>query len=94
MDLQLRIQDFLFEERRAIGGGEHRPPTQVLFGENVCENKRIGSCWGGAPAAPPGSANDLGSKYTMHRAWKVSLNGRMLRLKDDYAYSPYFRATS
>ena len=27
------------------------PPTWALFGESVCENKRIG------PAAPPGSAN-------------------------------------
>ena len=28
-----------------IGGGDwgHGPPTQVLLGENVCENERIGS---------------------------------------------------
>ena len=31
--------------RRAVGG--HRPLMWALFGENVCENKRIGSCWGG-----------------------------------------------
>ena len=24
-----------------------QPPTQVLFGGNVCKNGRIGSCWGG-----------------------------------------------
>ena len=31
------------------------PPTQVLFGENVCENERIGSHGGGgrAPGTPP-----------------------------------------
>ena len=42
-----------------VGGG-HRHPTRTLFGENVCENERNGSCWGGghAPAAPPGSANE------------------------------------
>ena len=29
----------------------HRPPTQALFSENICENERIGSCWeGGAPS--------------------------------------------
>ena len=26
----------------------HQPPTQVLFGENICKNERIWSCWGGA----------------------------------------------
>ena len=25
-----------------------QPPTQVLFGENICKNERIWSCWGGA----------------------------------------------
>ena len=34
---------------RAIGG--RRPPTWALFGENVCENERIGSHWGGACAS-------------------------------------------
>ena len=34
------------------------PPTQVLFGENVCENERIGSHGGWcAPGTPPRSAN-------------------------------------
>ena len=38
--------------RQVFGG--RRPLTQVLFGENVCENERIGSRWGGrAPAVPP-----------------------------------------
>ena len=45
---QWRIQDFPWG-----GGGGRRLPTQVLFGENVCENERIGSRCGGAP----GSAN-------------------------------------
>ena len=38
--------------RRPVGGGGHRPPTRTLFGKNICENERNGSCWG-APAAPP-----------------------------------------
>ena len=25
----------------------HQPPTQALFGENICKNERIWSCWGG-----------------------------------------------
>ena len=42
--------------RRPIGG--RQPLTCTLFGENVCENKRNGSCWGGtcaggAPLDPP-----------------------------------------
>ena len=44
-------------------GGGHRPLMCTLFGKNVCENERNGSCWGGgAPAAPPppGSANVTG----------------------------------
>ena len=28
----------------------HRLPTRTLFGKNVCENKRNGSCWGGGRA--------------------------------------------
>ena len=39
------------------------PPTQALFGKNVCKNKRIGS-WGREgvrPARPPRSANTLGT---------------------------------
>ena len=36
------------------------PPTQVLFGENVCENERIWSHRGGmCPAHPPRSTNDM-----------------------------------
>ena len=48
--MQGRIQDF------PLGGGgganPHwrgcQPPTQALFGENICKNERIWSCWGGA----------------------------------------------
>ena len=39
---------------QAIGG--HQPPMWVPFGKNICENERIGSCFGeGAHAAgsPP-----------------------------------------
>ena len=46
---QWRIQDVPLG-----GGGGRRPPMHTLFGKNVCENERNGSCWGGhAPAAPP-----------------------------------------
>ena len=48
-----------------VGGGVHPlgghgPLMWALFGENVCENERIGSrCGGGVcPACPPRSAND------------------------------------
>ena len=34
------------------------PPMRALFGENVCENERIGSHRGCARARPPRSAND------------------------------------
>ena len=36
-----------------VGGGAnphwrgHQPLTQVFFGENICKNERIWSCWGG-----------------------------------------------
>ena len=39
-----------------IGGGAnprwrgHQPPTHLLFGENICKNERIWSCWGGGGA--------------------------------------------
>ena len=35
--------------------GGRRPPMRTLFGENVCENERNGSCWGGGhtPVASP-----------------------------------------
>ena len=52
----------------------HGPPTQVLFGENVCENERIGSHGGGGGRAPENfvcrSANVMSVKvvksFTVH----------------------------
>ena len=45
-----RIQDFPWGGIDQFGGGGRGPPTQVLFSENVCENKRIisrrGACAG------------------------------------------------
>ena len=38
--------------RTLIRGGRG-PPTWALFGENVCENERIGSHRGRAPGTPP-----------------------------------------
>ena len=35
-----------------LGGGGVWPPTWALFSENVCENERIRSCRGRAPARP------------------------------------------
>ena len=52
-----------------IGGapscwGRRQLPTQALFGENVCKNERIGSCWGAhAGNTPPGSANGKVSSH-------------------------------
>ena len=47
--------------RISVGGvhplGGRGPPTWALFGENVCENERIGSHRGRAPGTPPRSAN-------------------------------------
>ena len=40
---------------RTSRGG--RSPTRALFGENVCENEKIGSCGWRAPDTPPRSAN-------------------------------------
>ena len=37
---------------QAVGGG-HQLPTQALFSENVCENKRIGSSWGACTGGAP-----------------------------------------
>ena len=39
--LQVWIQDFLQEDGLVFGGCG--PTMRVLFGENVCENRRIGS---------------------------------------------------
>ena len=45
--------------------GGRGPPTWALFGENVCENERIGSHRGAVrPARPPRSANALGQSST------------------------------
>ena len=44
--VQGRIQDFPFGGANPHWRGR-QPPTQVLFGENKCKNKRIWSCWGG-----------------------------------------------
>ena len=46
MHSQGRIQDFLLGGTNPRWRG-HQPPTQVLFGENICKNERIWSCWGG-----------------------------------------------
>ena len=46
-----------------VGGGR-RPPTQELFGRNVCENKRIGSRLGKdrrRPLDPPLTFNSTGN---------------------------------
>ena len=43
------------------GGGGGRVPTLMwkIFGRNMHENERIGSCYAGhMPVAPPGSANE------------------------------------
>ena len=69
---QWRIQDF------PLGG--RRPPTHTLFSKNICENKRNGSCWGGAHASgtPPGSSN----VYEQCRT-EVIMNNSVLKLFSD-----------
>ena len=52
---QWQIQDFPCGGRAPTGGCG--PPTWVLFGENACENERIGSNRGRVPGTPPRSAN-------------------------------------
>ena len=64
---QWRIQDFPLGGVNPLGG--RRPSTRTLFGENVCENERNGSCWGragGAPLDPP--MNDIIKFY-----WFISI---------------------
>ena len=46
----------LGEASTPLGG--RQPPTWALFGENMCQNERIGSGSGRTPAAPPGSTNE------------------------------------
>ena len=53
--IQWQIQDFPWGGVHPLGG--HGPPTWALFGENVCENERIGShrgaCTGHSPLDLP-----------------------------------------
>ena len=47
-----------------VGGCQ--PPMWVLFGKNICENERIGSCSGGTcQQHPPGSANAHADGYDL-----------------------------
>ena len=43
---QGQIQDFLLGGANPSWRG-HQPLTQALFGENICKNERIWSCWRG-----------------------------------------------
>ena len=44
--------DYVSSGSRISRWGGRQPPTRTLFGENVCENERNLSCWGGAGDAP------------------------------------------
>ena len=46
---QGRIQDFLLGGRQPSLEGR-QPPTQALFGENICKTKEFGPVGGGARA--------------------------------------------
>ena len=48
--------------------GGHRPPMRVLFGENVCENERIGSHrgWRASGMPPLRSANVISVEGDYH----------------------------
>ena len=43
--------------RISCRGGGRQLPRQLRFEKFVCQNERIGTLGGPAPAAPPGSAN-------------------------------------
>ena len=65
---QWRIQDFPLGGRGCPAvGGFCQPLTRVLFGENVCENERIGSHWGVCATGAPGSAD--GSLFFKSFCW-------------------------
>ena len=56
--LQLPIFKAVAHPGFPVGGGAeplggHQPPMWALFGKNVCENERIGSCWGVAHRQHP-----------------------------------------
>ena len=57
-----------------IGG--HGPLMQVLFGENVCENERIGSRrgWRAPGMPPPRSANDSDHKVVQDVNQELIIN--------------------
>ena len=48
---QWQIQDFPLGGTNPLGG--HWPLTHTLFGKNVCENERNGSCLGACAGGPP-----------------------------------------
>ena len=49
--------------------GGRQPPMRTLFCENVCENERNGSCWGGG--APPWIRQWVLSKFdNSYHLWK------------------------
>ena len=48
-----------------VGGVDPLGGVDLLFGENVCENERIGSRRG-VPGMPPRSASVNGIKYLLH----------------------------
>ena len=58
-----------------VGGvhplGGRGPPTWALFGENVCENERIGSHRGRAPGTAP-----LDPPMSLHNQLFAALNGQ------------------
>ena len=57
VDLSVADPGFPVGGRAPSRLGGCQPPMWVLFGKNICENERIGSRWGGAPAVSPGSTN-------------------------------------
>ena len=68
---QWRIQHFPLGGANLLVHWGRRPPTQVFFDGNACENERIRSCWGGSclvqaggapPPDPPMGLMHLGTK--------------------------------
>ena len=80
---QWRIQDFLLGAHQAIGGCQ--PPTQVLFGKNICKNERIGSCWRGHHWI---RQCDMSAKWATYNGNDDNSNTAKLAIYDHLALRP------
>ena len=59
-----------------------QPLTWMLFGKSICENERIGSHWGHAPAAPP--PLDPPMRTLCFRVWRIFIECLPLEHLNDH----------